>query len=197
MTETKTATIPESLIYEMIDGKPLYYKGYREVLEGTKKLEAVMGSSKIQSYLIAKILVFLASLLDESHYLFTNELGVIFRKGSWRAADIALVKKGRKFELDDKYLEIPPDVVFEIDTKGELMDLERPANYFQNKTDDLLDFGVGTVVWIFTDTQKVLLARPNQDWIIRDWHQDLEVVDGVVINIGKFLAEFPEKLGEE
>jgi Uma2 family endonuclease len=197
MAETKAATIPESLIYEMIDGTPLYYKGYRDVLEGTKNLEAVMGSSKIQSYLVGELLFFLRSILGQDYYLFTNELGVLFSKGSWRAADIALVKKGRPFDLDDKYLEIPPDIVFEIDTKGELLDLERPFDYFQNKTDDLLDFGVGTVVWIFTDTQKVLLAKPNQDWIIRDWHQDLEVMDGVVINIGKLLAEFPKKLGEE
>ena len=30
--------IPASLIYEVIDGKPIYYKGYREVLNGTKKV---------------------------------------------------------------------------------------------------------------------------------------------------------------
>ena len=197
MGATKTATIPKSLIYEMIDGKPLYYQGYRDVLAGTKNPEAVMGSSKIQAYLVGELLFFLRSILGQDYFLFTNELGVLFRKGSWRATDIALVKKGRKFELDDKYLQIPPDVVFVIDTKGELMDLERPFDYFLNKTDDLLDFGVGTVVWVFTDTRKVLLARPNQDWIIRNWEHDLEVMPGVVINIGKFLAEFPQKLGEE
>jgi hypothetical protein len=30
--------IPASLIYEVINGKPIYYKGYKEVLNGTKKV---------------------------------------------------------------------------------------------------------------------------------------------------------------
>ena len=30
--------IPEVLIYEMIDGQPIYYRGYNEYLKGTKQL---------------------------------------------------------------------------------------------------------------------------------------------------------------
>ena len=33
---TSIQTIPETLIYEMVEGKPIYYKGYRDILKGKK-----------------------------------------------------------------------------------------------------------------------------------------------------------------
>jgi hypothetical protein len=43
--------IPLALIYEIIDGKPIYYKGYREVIAGTKTIEEIMGASTLQNFL--------------------------------------------------------------------------------------------------------------------------------------------------
>ena len=37
-----TQTIPDVLVYEMINGQPAYYKHYRDYLEGTKSLEEIM-----------------------------------------------------------------------------------------------------------------------------------------------------------
>ncbi len=41
--------VPKELIYEMRHGSPIYYKDYDKVLTGEKKLDEVMGSSKIQA----------------------------------------------------------------------------------------------------------------------------------------------------
>ena len=38
-SSAKTQEIPSYLIYEMDDGKPIYYKGYKEVLAGTKDFD--------------------------------------------------------------------------------------------------------------------------------------------------------------
>ena len=41
----KTKDIPKNLIYEIMDGKPVYYAGFREVLSKQKTIEEIMGSS--------------------------------------------------------------------------------------------------------------------------------------------------------
>lgn len=38
----------ESLVYEVLDGRPLYYRGYEDVLSGKKSPEEIMGSSSLQ-----------------------------------------------------------------------------------------------------------------------------------------------------
>ena len=66
--------IPAALIYEIMDGKPIYYKGYREVLRQEKTLEEVMGSSTLQGLILEFILRILFRQLDENQYhILTNE----------------------------------------------------------------------------------------------------------------------------
>lgn len=48
----KAKAIPESLIYEIIDGKPFYYDGYKDVLANKKTSEEIMGASGLQSFII-------------------------------------------------------------------------------------------------------------------------------------------------
>lgn len=43
-----TETIPASLIFEELDGRPLYRKGYKKVLENNLSPEEVMGCSFLQ-----------------------------------------------------------------------------------------------------------------------------------------------------
>ena len=45
----KTRKVPDYLIYEIMDGQPLYRKGYKAVLNKSKTLEDIMGSSTLQS----------------------------------------------------------------------------------------------------------------------------------------------------
>lgn len=92
---TTTANIPDTLIYEMDEGKPVYYHGYREVLNGTKTTEQVMGSGVLQSLLIELIKDYLKPLFGKDFVLLANEIGIQFSKKSWRNADIAGFKKKR------------------------------------------------------------------------------------------------------
>ena len=52
-----TRSIPPALIYERWKGKPIYYKGYRDVLAGTKTLEEVMSCSDLQGALVALLTI--------------------------------------------------------------------------------------------------------------------------------------------
>ena len=186
---TEVQKIPEVLIYEMIDGVPIYYKGYREYLEGSKQMEEVMGSSKLQSIIIAELIFLLRGFLGDDYLIFTNELGLQFSKNSWRAADIAVIKSDLVENLDNKYLAVAPELVIEIDTKAELNGIKNPLGYYQEKTDELLKFGVDKVLWIFTETGKVMLAEQGKNWTMANWDENIEIVQGLSLNISEIVSK--------
>ena len=62
--------------------------------------------------------------------------------------------------------------------------------HIREKTDELLDFGVEKVIWIFTDTQKVMIAESEKDWRIIDWEKDIIILKNITINIQSILSEF-------
>ena len=186
-----TQTIPDTLVYEMVNGEPVYYAGYRDYLNGIKPIEEIMASSLIQSMIISRLMFLLQLNLNSEYEVLTNEVGIQFKKKAWRAADIAIVKIAdiEQAEAQNKYLAFAPEIVIEIDTKAELSDLKNPLNYYQEKTDELLAFGVKKVVWIFTETKKVMVARKGEKWEICDWTEDIEIMDGMVVNINELLKK--------
>ncbi len=74
--------IPTALIYEMWQGKPIYYKGYRDVLSGKKTIQEVMRSaaqscSDLQGVLVSLLNGYLYTTIDRKKYLLaTNEIGL-------------------------------------------------------------------------------------------------------------------------
>lgn len=184
--------IPEVLIYEMIDGAPVYYHGYEAYLSGEKPIEELMGSSYLQALIATQLIIFLSRILDLNKYqLISNEIGLKFSKKSWRAADLTIFEREQLKDIpkNNRYLEIAPKVVIEIDTKASLKEVNNPLGYYQEKTDQLLDFGVQKVVWIFTDTKKVLIAQEGQDWQIVDWRKDIPIIENIEVNIAKLVEE--------
>jgi len=78
--------IPKHLIYEMVDGVPIYYKGYRDYLDDAEQSDETPASGLLQSALTALIATRLNLLLAE-HYgkkylVLGNELGILFKKKS-------------------------------------------------------------------------------------------------------------------
>lgn len=190
----KRKTIPKELIYEMVDGNPIYYRDYKKVLAQKKSLEEVMGSSSLQAQLVALIVGILISALNLRRYaVMTNELGFIYAPKNWRVLDIAIFAKQQiKSELlSTKYIQTAPKVVIEIDTKADLKKNDMFA-YVTKKTDDLLDSGVKKVIWILTGNKKALLAEPGQQWRIADWRDDIPVIEDIVINVAELVKTATE-----
>jgi len=189
----KFSKIPDNLIYEMDEGTPIYYRGYRDVLNKTKTAEQIMGSSILQSLLIFLIQKKLIALLDNNFLILPSELGFKFAKKSWRNLDLAIYDKRNLSNLSilfvDKYIEVAPEVVIEVDTKAALDDLPDPSSYFQRKTEQLLNNGVKKVIWIYTASQKIMIAEQGKSWSIDKWTKDLEVFQDVRINIEQLLKE--------
>ena len=183
--------IPPYLIYEVLDGRPLYYKNYKEVASGKKTFEEIMGASGLQAILVSYLMKVLIRQLDEEKYRFvTGEVGLHLDYGNNLANDVAVYEKSilTPDKINIQYIDVPAVIAIEIDVKADLSD-PLDFNYVQQKTQKLLDFGTGKVVWIFTATQKVLTAQSGQDWLLIDWQKDIELLDKHFFNIGKYLEK--------
>ncbi len=183
--------ISEALIYEMVDGKPIYYSGWQAVLKNEKTIEQIMASSLIQSYLVGEVFAATHVALRKKYIFGTNEAGLKFKKGDWRAADICLWTKAslKNTPLNAHYAEIIPEIVIEVDTKADLM--SNPTYYF-DKTKHLHKNGVRRVLWIFTSTEQVMIAEKGQNWSIQDWAESFEVTDGFMLNVKELVDEYNE-----
>lgn len=188
----KLPPVPDYLIYEMDEGKPIYYRGYKDVLEGNKTPEEIMGSSILQSILIELIKNYINSKLIKNHVILSNELGLLFSKKSWRLADIAIFDKKSLLEagITDEYSKIPPKIVIEVDTKAHFENVSDIDYYYHHKTDQLLDFGVERVIWIYTRAEKFMTAEKNKRWETASWKEDLDIMGGIVVNIPQLIEEF-------
>lgn len=189
LPENKPA-IPSSLVYEVLNGRPLYYRGYREVIEKKLNPENVMGSSLLQAILVSLIHTFIMVNRDKRKYLpVTNEAGVHLDLNNNLSCDVAIFEKGT-FDITTKYFDTVPKIVIEVDVKIDLIDFDgEEFGYVAEKTQRLFDFGVERVFWVFSKSRRVFVCVPGQDWIFTDWSNDIPVMDGCVLNIKKLLDE--------
>lgn len=195
-TEQRTTAalqqIPKELIYEMRRGKPIYYRDYQKIVVQENSLEEIMGSSLLQAQLIALIVVFLGGKLNLRQYVITtNEVGFLYSKKSWRALDIAIFRRAdiKAERHSTAYVKTAPKIVIEVDTKAEVKEHGDLFGYLTEKTEDLLTAGVERVIWILTETRKVVVAEPNTPWLLAKWSDSIPVVDDVTMQINQFMEQ--------
>ncbi len=190
LTPTTPSIVPSYLVYEVLNGRPLYYRGYKEVMEKNLNPESVMGSSSLQSILVSLVHTYIMANRDRKKYIpVTNEAGVHVDLGNNLSCDVAVNEKGT-FDITTKYFDVPPKIVVEVDVKIDLTNFDGiEFNYVAEKTQRLFDFGVERVLWVLSKTRRVFVAVPNQDWIFTDWSNDIPVMDGCVLNVKRLLDE--------
>jgi len=136
--KSRTRKIPAKYIREVVNGKPYYYKGYKSVMNGTKQIEEIMGSSSLQSFLVAFISGILFSKINRKKYsLTTNETGLHLGTKNNLATDIGIFLK-EKVVLNDKYFEIAPEVAIEVDVK---IETDKDLDYVFSKSEEMINFG--------------------------------------------------------
>ncbi|WP_234605413.1 Uma2 family endonuclease [Dyadobacter chenwenxiniae] len=183
--------IPDVLIHEIIDGIPLYRKGYRDVLAKTKTVEEIMGCSSLQFFIIDYILRVLYKAVDETKYIIaTNEAGLHIDKRNNISGDIMIFDKNVLTidKIDTHYSQVHPMICIEIDLDVELERFTE-SGYITIKTQKLLDFGTDKVIWFLTKPKSVMIATKDNDWRTFSWDQDIEMLDGICCNVGKYLKE--------
>jgi Uma2 family endonuclease len=174
----KQQAIPDYLIYEMIDGIPIYYKDYKKVLNKQATLEDIMGSSRIQSFVISLIEDFLKENFRKKYWVLSNELGMHLKHKSNLSADIAMFDKTQfpqAFFMEDTYADRAPNVIVEVDSNANVEEL--PFDYFTKKTDKLTLWGVQEVIWVFTKSRKVVVALPHKAWLTVNWDEDITILN--------------------
>ena len=183
--------MPRALIYEEWAGKPVYYKGYRDVLAGTKNIEEVRSCSDLQGVIVYLLNGFLYTHLNRKLYTVgTNESGLHMAKNDNLGNDLAIFEKAKVGKLKGKYFSVAPVVVIEVDIKADVENFLNADNYLIQKSQKMLDFGTERVIWILTETRKVFVAaRDQKQWIITNWDQDITVMDGCILNIKQLLDE--------
>jgi Uma2 family endonuclease len=190
-TTAPTSVVLESLVYETLGGRDLYYRGYKEVLIGKKTKEEIMASSSLQSTLVTLIVLFLGGCINRRKYLLSSsETGLHLSKNDNLGLDIAIFDKRTLTPLNEKYFNIPPKIVIEVDVKVDISLADFPAkemDYIFDKSQKLLDSGVEKVVWVTTHTKKIFIASKTQTWIVIDWFTDFELIEGYTLNIKQIL----------
>jgi Uma2 family endonuclease len=192
--QSKKRKIPKSLIRETIDGIPFYYKGFRSVLNKTKKLEEIMADSSLQS-LLKKYLfsILLKELNDEKYEPFMGEVGSHLDHRNNMGLDIAVyeTKLLTPDKFTTKYFDITPKLVIEIDVNVEVLD--KTTNLFEEfvlrKVRQLHAFGTEKIIWIFSKSKTVIVARPDNTWEVLEWDKDVELLDGIKFNIADYLKK--------
>ncbi len=185
-----TPEIPTYFVKEVLDGVPLYYKGYKEVLNNNKTLEDIMGSSSLQAIIVSYLMkVLIKQLDDRTYYFLTNEIGSHISLKNNLSHDIAIFDKTvlTPDKINKHYSDVPAKVIIEVDVN---IEAEKPLDwdYLSKKTETVFAFGTEKVIWILTESKKVIVAQPSQDWLIIDWNKDIELLDGQHFNIGTYLA---------
>ncbi len=190
--------IPPAFIYEMLDGKPIYYKGTHEAIRQKLSPESVAGTVRRQAYLLDLINSLFHHSLDKKQYRSASGgVGIQLERQSFVASDIVIYRADDRDKMFlDEFFDFPPTVAIQMGTKAELADFDDPMNYFMDKTNRLLNFGVEKVLWIFTKSQKIWLAQPGKNWETMGWEQTVEVLPGCNLNLLKLLEEDDTTLEE-
>jgi Uma2 family endonuclease len=160
--------IDQQLVYEEIDGRPVYYKNYHKVLLSQATFEDIKGSRESQFVVISAIFKYLYRAVDDaSYWIATNEAGLYISPGNNLAADIAIFNRStappRVRNL--KYQDLPPEVVIEVDIKADTSEFSTSVEYYRQKSRKLRDSGVGKVVWVNTEARSVMFNE-DSDWVV-------------------------------
>lgn len=182
--------VPDALIYEIMDGVPIYRKGYRDVLSGKKTIEEITGASTLQSVIVSHLMKIIFTFLDEDMYfVLTGEPGVHIDHRNNLANDIAIYDETvlTPAKISKKYADVPPLIAIEIDIEADVADITE-TGYLYKKTHKLFDFGVQKLIWVLTDAQVVMIATPERIETV-SWNKDVEIMDGHLFNIGAYFAK--------
>nr|WP_299417632.1 hypothetical protein [uncultured Emticicia sp.] len=88
---------------------------------------------------------------------------------------------------DQYYASVAPKIQIEVDVDADIEDFELPEAYINLKTEKILAFGVEKVIWILSESKKVMIATKDENWQITNWHKEIVISEGLYFNIGQYL----------
>lgn len=183
--------VPKAFIIEVLDGVPLYYRGYKSIIDTPSKVEEIMGAGGIHSILLDFFYSLLVQYLDNKKYWrYSGEAGLKIEKNNIFNLDLAVYLKEKmpSRAITKHVASVPPELVIEIDTSIEYDGITHDEYVFK-KTQQLLQFGTRKVVWVFSATNRVMIAEPDAPWLVHPWSATLPLMDGISFNIETYCRE--------
>ncbi len=201
VTAAKKRKIPAYLIKETIDGIPFYYAGFRSVLHRNKTKTDIMADSGLQGYIKSFLIGLLLSKLDPKIFIvMTGEIGNHLDHRNNLALDLAIYDRQllTAKKINTQYVDVVPKIVIEVDVRVELEDRKADAfdEFVLRKVRKLHEFGTEKIIWIFTKSKTIIVATPGNSWGVFDIKDDVEVMDGISFNLGKYLESEGIGLGD-
>ncbi len=191
-TQRKVARkVPQYLVKEVLNGIPIHYKGYKAALRTEKTLESVTGTNGLQVFILQYFSRLLIRQLDENQYfIFVGKPGLDIDINNNLSSDLLVYEQSKlpMSKIDTHYLNIPPKIDVEIDVNIDTTDFTEQT-YIYQKTDRLLSWGVEKVIWVLSESKKVIVAEQGKDWSLIDWSKDIEIIDGVKFNVSQYLEK--------
>jgi hypothetical protein len=180
-------TIPDYLVWEVLDGQPLYRRGYKDVLRKLKTVEEIMGTSSYQSLISDYITKLLHRQLDDEKYdVLASEIGAHLTHKNNLSINIAIYPLLSADKITKKYTNYPAKIAIEVDIDID-SSVMKDMVYVNKKTKKLLDFGVEKVIWILTNSKQVMIATPHAAWQKVYWTENIDILEGISFNIQAFL----------
>jgi Uma2 family endonuclease len=184
--------ISDYLIYEILDGLPIFYNGYKDVLLNKKQADEIKYKSSQTTFILSNLFSLFLKLLDDDKYIVLCNLGFYINEFNNLTGNIVIYGESefKGMTIDEHYADVPPKIAIEVDVTADTSDIGGVDTYVYKKVRKLLDFGVERVIWINTATKTILIADDNlESWIVQDWNKDIEILEGLTINIPAFLLK--------
>ena len=182
----------DCLIYEIIDKKPVYFRGYKNVLSGEKGVGEITASNMLRSYILTSITAKIFNFLADDLFTILTHTNLYLDKSNNLAGDILIFDNDilKSESIDEHYADVPPKIAIEVDVTADTTEFGGVDGYIYKKVRKMLDFGVEKVIWINTFTKTIFIADSNKEaWLVENWEKDVEVMEGLIINIPAMLAK--------
>lgn len=160
-----------------------------------------MADSGLQGYIKSFLIGLLLSKLDPKIFIvMTGEIGNHLDHRNNLALDLAIYDRQllTAKKINTQYVDVVPKIVIEVDVRVELEDRKADAfdEFVLRKVRKLHEFGTEKIIWIFTKSKTIIVATPGNSWGVFDIKDDVEVMDGISFNLGKYLESEGIGLGD-
>ncbi len=143
----------------------------------------IMAGSGMHGKWTGKTYAKMDRLYSKNYHVFTNETGILVRKEPLLvlAGDVVLVSKKRLKTVPDRILEIPPDLVIEIEKEKEEIDVEEKINHYSS-------INITKQIWIILSTREVLVIEGSKRSIY-SFDDRVEILEGKKIKFSDIERE--------
>lgn len=180
--ESTQNSTSEALIYEILDGQPIYCNS--PIGEGRTSEEQT--AKRLETFLIAVISRYLNLHLDFRRYFIgTNVRDIEASPNDRLAASLVVYEK--------KEEQLVPLIAIETDNCAKPTEFLSMDAYIATKTKKLLDIGVQQVIWIKLNDKLLAIfnASMRGRMNIASWNEGVELLGGFYFSIQQLLDEYP------